>query len=56
MADKINSIKPERLDGESFEDYKLRRKINNISIKYWLRGRMFWDSSKKGTYWKEHTS
>lgn len=28
-----------RLDNESFEDYKIRRKINNLRTKYYLMGR-----------------
>lgn len=38
-----------RGDDESFEDYKLRCKMTNKVIKFYLRGRLFWDSNN-GTY------
>ena len=41
-----------RKDNESFENYKNRRKKANLIIKMMLRGNLFWDSSKKGTYRK----
>jgi len=47
------SIRPERLEGESFEDYKARRKVVNEYIKSYLKhGVPFWDSTK-GTYTKK---
>ena len=42
------SFNPERLDGETFEQYKLRRKLIAVSIKSYLRGRPVWRSEKNG--------
>ncbi len=39
----------ERLEGESFEDYKERRKQHNKEIKKKLKPKMFWPS-RQGTY------
>ena len=39
------SIRNERLEGESFEDYKRRQKIVNKSIRLYRRGKMFHVSS-----------
>jgi hypothetical protein len=30
---------PQRLEGETFEDYKIRRKVAKIAIKNYLKGR-----------------
>ena len=37
---------------ESFEDYKIRRLVQNELMKIYLKGRLFWDSNKEGTYKK----
>jgi len=41
-----------RMEGESFEDYKERRKISKIITKFKLRGNVVWNSYNKGTYRK----
>ncbi len=41
-----------RMEGESFEDYKERRKISKIITKFKLRGNVAWNSYNKGTYRK----
>lgn len=44
---------PQRLEGESFDDYVKRRQLSNMNIKYNRKnGKMFWDSREKGTYVK----
>lgn len=42
-------LTPERLEGESYEDYKRRRKAGNDYVKH-TRTKMFWDSYNNGTY------
>ena len=45
---------PQRLEGESFDDYIKRRTLSNMNIKYNRKnGKMFWNSREKGTYVKE---
>lgn len=44
---------PHRLENESYEDYKNRRKVCKMFEKRRLKGFLFWDSSKRGTYTKE---
>jgi len=39
-----------RRDGESYEDYRTRRKGEQKALKVYLKGRLYWDSSKRGTY------
>ena len=39
---KTYSMDPARLEGESFEDYKKRRKIVNKTIKDYLKGKIVW--------------
>jgi hypothetical protein len=50
----MNSVSyaPERLEGESFEQYKMRRAMGNAQIKVNAKGRMFWNSQEQGTYIK----
>lgn len=43
---------PKRLDGESFEDFKQRRALENRLTRRILRGRVVWDPRKQGTYGK----
>jgi hypothetical protein len=44
---------PQRLEGESFDDYVKRRELSKMNIKYNRKnGKMFWNSSEKGTYVK----
>lgn len=46
-------MRNERLEGESFDDYKHRRKVEQHILKYRLRGAaVLWDS-RKGPYVKE---
>lgn len=40
----------ERLEGESFEDYKKRRKAHNEEIKNKLKPKAYWPSRRFGTY------
>tara|TARA_R110002049_G_C8923111_1_gene543436 strand:+ start:107 stop:292 length:186 start_codon:yes stop_codon:yes gene_type:complete len=42
----------ERGAGESFEDYKIRRKKMNEETKFKLQGELFWESKTDGTYKK----
>lgn len=43
---------PKRLEGEAFEEYKLRRTLEKMFLKVKLRfGRLHWDSMNKGTYY-----
>lgn len=37
-------INAERLEGESFEQYKQRQKLVKKAIKQYKRGKYFWDS------------
>ena len=34
-----------RMDGETFEDYKARRRVENKALKHRLKGRFAWISS-----------
>ena len=44
---------PQRLEGESFDDYVKRRELSNMNNKYNRKnGKMFWNSREKGTYVK----
>lgn len=43
-----------RLDGEKFDDYRKRLKIEKIIMKNRIKGTLFWDSKKYGTYIKEN--
>ncbi|MCB1711299.1 MAG: hypothetical protein KDH96_02100 [Candidatus Riesia sp.] len=40
----------QRLKGESYEDYKKRRKAHNNELKAKLKPRLWWNSFKLGTY------
>jgi len=50
MLNAISSNSLGRLPDESFENYKKRRHIDKIVTKFKLKGKVFWDSSKKGQY------
>ena len=41
----MTDTNPKRLENESFEDYKKRRKENNDACRKHLKGRTIWDSS-----------
>lgn len=43
-------VTPERIEGESLEDYKTRRKMVNWATKRRLMGFLAWDSKKNGTF------
>lgn len=43
---KTVDIRPARNKDESFEDYKIRRKFNNLGIKAYLKGQLVYDSSQ----------
>jgi hypothetical protein len=45
---------PQRLDNESFEDYKIRRKAGNLASNHYKHGapKTFWDSRTQGTFRK----
>lgn len=45
-----NIFTPQRLEGESFEDYQERRWMGNRRAKMMRKGIMFWNSKEKGTY------
>jgi hypothetical protein len=47
-----NSRQAARMEGEPFDAYKLRRKMNNLLTKAELRPKMFWNSSANGAYVK----
>lgn len=46
MSELSNLIKPQRLKGESFADYKQRRADANTALKAWRQGRLIWESIK----------
>tara|TARA_R110000744_G_scaffold104680_1_gene200338 strand:- start:662 stop:838 length:177 start_codon:yes stop_codon:yes gene_type:complete len=46
---KIN-ISNKRGFEEEYTEYRLRLKKNYYTVKYYLRGELFWDSLSKGTY------
>ena len=41
---------PERLEGESFKDYKARRKLSHQVVKLNKKGKVFWNVIDQGTY------
>lgn len=43
----------QRKPGEDFNNYKLRLKLEQLIGKQIMKGKMVWDSNKKGTYRKE---
>jgi hypothetical protein len=44
---------PQRLEGESFDDYVKRRELSKMNTKYNRKnGKMFWNSKEQGTYVK----
>ena len=48
----LDTTRPERFDGESFNEYKIRMKIVNYVMKQRLKGTLMHDSKKLGTYVK----
>ena len=49
---RVNTLHvPQRLEGESFEVYKMRRKVSNMQSKA-LVTNLFWDTEKLGTFRK----
>ena len=49
----FESIKPERLEFENNNEYKIRRRFNNNQLKKHLSGYTFWNSKKLGNLTKE---
>ena len=47
------NLSNKRMENESFEDYKKRRKENKKRIKWHLKGEMIWESKIDGTYTKK---
>lgn len=43
---------PERKKGESFSSFKMRRKNEEFDTKEKLKGRLVWNSMRKGTYFR----
>ena len=43
----------QRKNNESYEDYKKRRKKANDDLKFKLKGEIFWESKRHGTYKKK---
>tara|TARA_R110000824_G_scaffold357582_1_gene545140 strand:- start:1084 stop:1263 length:180 start_codon:yes stop_codon:yes gene_type:complete len=39
-----------RLENETFEEYKIRRKKLKKDLKFYLQGEIIWDSKLEGTY------
>jgi len=52
MAEEINQS-PSRLEGESQEDYKLRRKAIKDATNLFLKGKTVWPSRSMGAYRKD---
>tara|TARA_R110000803_G_scaffold202313_1_gene267418 strand:+ start:325 stop:510 length:186 start_codon:yes stop_codon:yes gene_type:complete len=42
-----------RLENETFEEYKIRRKKLKKDLKFYLQGEIIWDSKLEGTYEKK---
>jgi len=47
-----NIFVPQRLEGESFSDYKERRLVANYKLHQMAQGKLIWDSRNQGTYRK----
>ena len=47
------SMRPERQEGESFEEYKARRKLLKAMDKQKKSGKLFWPSRFMGAYYTE---
>lgn len=47
-----NTRQAARMEGEPFEAYKLRRKMDKLLTKSELRPKTFWNSKANGTYVK----
>ena len=43
-------FQPQRLENESFEDYKERRLVAKYKNQMNAKGRLIWDSKEQGTY------
>jgi hypothetical protein len=50
--DNSNLHQPQRLNGESYEAYIVRRKASNTLNKLVRKGFMFWNPGEKGTFRK----
>ncbi len=48
----MNQNNAARNEGETFADYKIRRRLMSLSTRIILRGKLFWDSKEQGTYIK----
>jgi hypothetical protein len=48
-----NTDSRERLDVETYEEYKIRQKLNNILNRAKLQGGLWWDSARWGTQTKQ---
>lgn len=48
-----NIFIPQRLENESFADYKERRLVANYKLHEMAKGKLIWDSRKQGTYRKQ---
>lgn len=44
-----------RKKDETFVQYKKRRKQEQLKLKYYLKGTIFWDSYFRGTYRRDIT-
>lgn len=51
-----NEFVPQRLKGESYEDYKVRRRRITLRIRMWRNGHVLHNSATKGTYRKPKVS
>jgi hypothetical protein len=49
----MNVYVPQRVEKESYSDYKGRRKLAKMAVKIVRKGKVFWDSGSSGTYYKE---
>ena len=48
----LDTTRPERFEGESYDSYKTRMKIVNYVMKQRLKGTLMHDSKKLGNYVK----
>ena len=46
----MNTHAPQRMEGESFFDYKQRRIASRKAVALMKKGIVFWNSGKSGTY------
>ena len=52
MGEITNLHVPQRLEGESFEDYQQRRLASRVRNKMNVKGVMLWNSKEQGQYVK----